>query len=160
MSDIEYIYTDLPLNRLEYTAEEMIGRGQKMRYVSIDGSPAMGIKFSEVPPSRSRERWNIPFIDLRRYMITQGAVRFEYDKNDPWERSDRMSLDWLLNFIRSHFKSGARKFYYARLWEGFDPDEKSPKLKKIDLAKFEPSEKGFKFGFHTIWEFVDSSVKP
>ena len=159
MSKIEYIHTDLPLKKLKYMSDEILGGYQATRVMTIDGSPAEGVIFSEVPPRRSKEKWNVPFLVLRRYMVTHCAISFEYGKDGPFREEDRRSLEWLLNFIKDHLRNGAKKFYYAYLWEGYDPDKKNPSMKKIDLAKFKLSEKGFDFGHHTIWEFVDSSIR-
>ena len=160
MSKIEYIHTDLALNKLKYMADEILGDHRAGRVICADGSPPEGIIFSEVPPRRSEAKWNLPFLELKRYMVTHCAASFEYGKSGPFREEDRRSSEWFLNFIRGHLRNGAKKFYYAKLWEGYDPDEKNPKMKKIDLATFKPGEKGFGFGQHTIWEFVDSSIGP
>jgi hypothetical protein len=90
--------------------------------------------------------------------VDHGAIYFYYKKDDPWKETGKASVEWLLGLIKDHLRQGAKKFYYACMWEG-DLREKDPKMKKIDLAKFELPEKGFDFGQHTIWEFVDSYIK-
>ena len=160
MSNIDFIYTDIPLKNLEYTAEEILGGSRSRRVISLDGSPVLGIKFSELPRNKNSEKWNVPNIGLIRYLVVRGATFFEYSKDDPWKEEDKKSLEWLLNLIGNHLRGGAKEFYYAHLWVSSGSDEKKPKLKEIDLAKFKPSEKRFDFGHHTIWKFVDSSIKP
>ncbi|MDR0791345.1 MAG: hypothetical protein LBE47_02270, partial [Methanomassiliicoccaceae archaeon] len=126
MSDIEYIHTDLPLKRLEYTMEEILGGYTSKRIISIDGSPiGISLRFKEVPPRRSQAKWNIPFLELRRYWIVT-SVCFEYSKYNTYEIEYKMSLEWLLNLITDHLRSGAKKFYYATLCEAYDPDERNP----------------------------------
>lgn len=159
MSDFEYMYTDLRLDKLEYTMEEMIGADQTNRCVSLDGSPVLGVRFQETSPGRSRLDWDEPFLALVEYRVIHGAAYFEYNKRDEWKKSDRMCLGWLMSLIQNHLRCGAKKFYYAHLWESNDPDIKKPRTKKIDLATFRPSDKKFEFGRHTVYEFIDSSIK-
>jgi hypothetical protein len=160
MSDIEYIHTDLPLKKLEYTTKDIFGEYQMKSVITIDGSPAnfTEVRFKEVPPRRSQAKWNIPFLELRRYWINSN-IFFEYGKYSTFKEDGQKALEWLSNLIKDHLRSGAKKFYYATLCEAYDPDERNPKMKKIDLAKFKPSKRGFSFGDHTIWEFIDSSIE-
>jgi len=126
--------------------------------ISLDESPILGIRLSD---ERVVETVSSPYYGLKRYRVIKGAVDFQYNERDSdgYKQSGRVCLEWLLNFAREHLRNGATKFYYAHLWDAYDIDKKRPKMKNIDPSKFKPSEKEFEFGHHTIWEFVDSSIK-
>ena len=162
MSVITFIYTDLPLNKLEYNIEDMFDEEYPL-VISLDGSPVWGISFSkEKLHEIHEEATGHLFPELIRYHVIKSAgVYFEYNKHFPegMKRSAQMCLDWLFSLVRDHLRSGAKKFYYSELWISFNPDKKKPKMEKIDLANFKPDDTEFSFGNFTIWEFVDSSIK-
>jgi len=160
MSSIEFIYTDKPLKKLNYSVKDMIGADQ-VPWVKFSGSPAPGVRFSEEELHKeAEEAAGHLFPGLKRYLVRASTTSFQYNRSLPADQreSERKCLEWLLNLIRMHLKDGAEKFYYASLWYTFDPDVKKPKMKKIDLAKFIPDDNEFEFGRYTIWEFVDSSI--
>lgn len=162
MSNVDFIYTDHPLKKLEYTLDDMFGEYEIKWWSSIDNSPVTGIKFSEGELQGSEEEVaGSLFLELIRYrVIKSGSVDFQYHKHHPEnvKYASRASLNWLLNFIRRHLRGGTKKFYYAHLPVPFDSGSKKHVMKKIDLAKFNPKDKEFEFGYNTIWEFFDSSL--
>ena len=161
MSVIYFAYTDKRLKRSEYSLQEMLGdKHQLTGNTSLNGSPIPGIRFSKEELCRcDAEAAGHLFPDLRRYLVHTGAVRFNYHKTSSFKEGVRLCIEWLFDLIREHLRNGAKKFYFAQLWASYNPDERKPKNRKIDLANFELNDEEFDFGFYTVCEFVDSSMK-
>jgi len=159
MSSVNFIYTDKPLKKLEYSIKDVIGEDLSP-FITFDKPLVTEVRFEEKLSKEDEDATGHIFPDLKKYRIITNTVSFQYSKNFPleWKTSELKSLEWLLNLARDHLKTGAKKFYYAHLWYTFNPDCKKPKMKKIDLAKFKPNEKEFEFGRYSIWEFVDTDI--
>jgi hypothetical protein len=161
MTTVRFIYTDRPISRTEYSPADIFGGGPEEIFLKPDGSPRMAVRLKEPSESDEKAAGHL-FPGLMIYKVNT-VISFTYNtkcQSDNMNERGRIGLNWLLDLAREHLKNGAKKCYYGVLSDSWSPDQKKPKMKKLDLAKFKPKDRKFVFGDYVIWQFIDSSIRP